>query len=85
MYRIKKDKVEELKEGKKTVYLSNLTGYTRQYLTYIFRGTLFVTKPTAEKLILSVAKESIKINEMVKNANSIDDVIKYFFDEDKEN
>lgn len=84
MYRIRKEKVDELKEGKTTVYLSGLTGYTRQYLTYIFKGALFITKPTAERLILSIAKESVKINEMVKDANSIEDVINYFFKKDEE-
>lgn len=84
MYKIRKDRLEELKEGKSTVYLAKLIGYTRQYLTYIFRGTLFIGRDTAEKLITRLAKESLKINKMVQEADDINEVIEYFFEKQEE-
>lgn len=84
MYRIRKDRLEELKEGKTTVHLASLIGYTRPYLTYAFKGTLFVTDYMAEKIIRGIAQESIRINKMVQEANDIHEVIEYFFEKQEE-
>lgn len=65
-YRIKLHKVEDLKEGKTVNYIVNLTGYSRQYFSDVINGKYYINKKTAERIILSLAKESIKISNMIK-------------------
>lgn len=85
MYRIRKDRVNELKEGKTNVYLEKLTGYTKVYLSNVFRGATFIPKDTAEKIIRELATESIQLHERIEKSKNIEEVIEYFFKKDEEN
>lgn len=78
MYRIKLDKIEELKEGKTGVYLESKIGYTRQYLSEIFSGRRVVDKETIEKILKPICAESVKLKEKLERGG-MDKLIEYFF------
>ena len=78
MYRIKSEKVEELKEGKTIVYLSKIIGYSRPYLNDVFTGKMLIEKEKVSKILLSISKESYKLNKKIAK-NGVDITIDYFF------
>lgn len=80
-YTIRKEKLDELKEGKTNDYIANLTHYSRQYISYIFNKQIKINDATAIKIIMPLARESIKLNMMIGN-HGIDYAINYFFEED---
>jgi len=81
-YKIREEKLNELKEGKMNSYIAQITKYSRQYITYIFKGQIKINAATVIKIIMPLAKESIKLNEMLKS-NGIDYMINYFFKEEE--
>lgn len=81
-YKIKKEKLDELREGKTNSYIAEKTKYSRQYITYIFKQQIKINSATAIKLLMPLAKESIKLNNMLKE-KGIDYMIDYFFEEEE--
>ena len=81
-YKIKKEKLDELREGKTNSYIAKITKYSRQYITYIFKQRMNINSATAIKLLMPLAKESIKLNNMLKE-KGIDYMIDYFFEEEE--
>lgn len=80
MYRIKLEKVEELKAGRKNVYFETLTGYSRQYLSDIFTQKRNIDKEAVQKIVVPLCKDSVKLNEKL-NKEGIEKIINYFFKE----
>ena len=80
-YTIREEKVSELKEGKTNVYIAKITNYSRQYLTYIFKGQIKINYEAVTDIIMPLANESMKLNMMIGN-HGIDYVINYFFKEE---
>lgn len=80
MYRIKLNKLDELKEGKTNIYLESKIGYTRQYLSEIFTGKRIIDKETAVKILDPICSESVKLKDKL-DKKGIDKVLKYFFEE----
>lgn len=81
-YKIKTEKVQELKEGKSNVYISKITGYSRQYLSRLFNAKEKFTEKTVLNIFKSLAVESNKLNTMLMK-NGTEKTIKYFFEEIK--
>lgn len=81
-YTIKEEKLDELKEGKTNIYIAQKTKYSRQYITYIFKKQLKINEATAIKILMPLAKESVKLNKMLKD-EGIDYMINYFFKEEE--
>ena len=83
-YRIRKDKKDELKNGRTITYLSNLCGCSRVYLSYIFNGYAKrkASKDIIKKIIIGISKDSIRINKRLEDSG-IEETIKYFFEEIK--
>lgn len=78
MYTIKKFNLYELKEGKTDVYLSGITGYTRQYLSEIFNGKRNIDRKTVEKILVPIFAESVKLKEKYERFG-MDTMIQHFF------
>lgn len=81
-YKIKKEKIKELKEGKSNVHISKITGYSRQYLSRLFNSKEHFTEKTVLNVLSSLAIESNRINTMLIK-NGMEETIKYFFEEIK--
>jgi len=81
-YSIRKEKLEELKEGKTNAYIAEITNYSRQYITYIFKNELKINIKAVINIIKPLANESIKLNKMLKE-KGIDYMINYFFEEEE--
>ncbi len=81
-YKIRQEKLEELREGKTNSYIAKTTNYSRQYITYIFRGQIKISPGTVINIIKPLANESIKLNRMLKE-KGLDYMINYFFEEEK--
>ena len=77
-YIIRKEKLDELREGKTNSYIAKITGYSRQYITYIFKGQIQINPATVIKILMPLAKESIHLNNMLKE-QGIDFMADYFF------
>ena len=81
-YSIRKEKLEELKEGKTNTYIAEITNYSRQYITYILTNELKINIKAVINIIKPLANESIKLNKMLKE-KGIDYMINYFFEEEE--
>jgi len=81
-YTIKQEKLNELKEGKMNSYIADLTHYSRQYITYIFKGQIHINLSTAIKIVSALATESIKLNKMINEQGKLP-TVEYFFEEVK--
>lgn len=81
-YLIRKEKLDELREGKTNSYIAKTTNYSRQYITYIFKQQIKINSATTIKLLMPLAKESIKLNKML-NEKGIEYMINYFFEEEE--
>lgn len=81
-YKIRQEKLDELREGKTNSYIAKTTNYSRQYITYIFKQQIKINSATTIKLLMPLAKESIKLNKMLKE-KGIDYMINYFFEEEE--
>lgn len=81
-YKIRQEKLDELREGKTNSYIAKTTNYSRQYITYIFKQKIKINSATTIKLLMPLAKESIKLNKMLKE-KGIDYMINYFFEEEE--
>lgn len=81
-YKIRQEKLEELREGKTNSYIAKITNYSRQYITYIFKQQMKINSATTIKLLMPLAKESIKLNKML-NKKGIEYMINYFFEEEE--
>lgn len=80
-FTIQEDKLEELKLGKTNTYISKITGYSRQYLTYIFRKQIKINSSTAVNIIMPLSRESTKLGQMLKE-KGLNYMIDYFFEEE---
>lgn len=80
MYRIRLEKVEELKAGRKNVYLEKITSYSRQYLSDIFTQKRNIDEKATTKIVELICKDSTKLNEKL-NKQGIEKMVKYFFEE----
>ena len=78
MYRIRLDKVEELKAGRTIVYLEGITGYTRQYLSEAFTGKRNLPEKSITKILIPICNESVKLKERL-DKEGIEKIIDYFF------
>lgn len=78
-YRIRQERVEELKEGRKNTYIADLTNYSRQYLTYIFRGNKEINESAILNLINPLIQQSTKLTKMYEE-NGLEYMINYFFE-----
>ena len=78
MYKIRKENIEELKEGKTITYLANLTGYTRTYINSIFCGKTLIEEDTAKKILIPIIKESYKLNQKYEKYG-IKTMIEHFY------
>lgn len=84
-YRIKKNKKEELQEGRTIQYLAQKCKYSRQYLTDAFNGKIDITRECAINIINGTAENSINLS-IKLNQRGIEEMLKYFFDKiDKNN
>ena len=79
MYRIKLDKVEELKSGRTNIYLSELTGFTREYVSNIMTGKRNMETRGLKRFLIPVCQEITKLNEKLNN-EGYEKVVEYFFD-----
>ena len=77
-YIIRKENLYELKEGKTDVYLSSITGYTRQYLSEIFNGKRNIDNKTIEKILKPIFAESVKLKNKYEKFG-MDTMIYHFF------
>lgn len=78
-YRIKKDKREELQEGRTLTYIAELCEYSRQYITYVFNGKMLATEESAIKILKCIADNSLDIAVKI-NQQGIKTVLEYFFE-----
>lgn len=81
-YRIKKDKREELQEGRTLQYLAQECNYSRQYITDTFNAKVDITRECAINILKGIAKDSIKISTKIKK-DGINKAIEYFFEKVK--
>lgn len=81
-YKIKTEKVQELKEGKSNVHISEITGYSRQYLSRLFNNKEYFTEKTILNILSSLAIESNRINTMLIK-DGMKKTIEYFFEKVK--
>jgi hypothetical protein len=80
-FRLRKNKVADLKEGKTDVYLAPKIGRSRQYLSSVFNCTLSINKSLAIHILETMAKESIKLNKEIGNMG-IEKVLFLYFEKD---
>lgn len=80
-FRMRKAKIEELKEGKTVAYLAEKIGRSRQYLSPVFNGMLSIDEQLAKHILETIGKESININNIIKQ-KGIDAALFIFFEED---
>lgn len=78
-YKIKRNKKEELQEGRTIQYLAQKCKYSRQYLTDALNGKTNITRECAVNIIRGTAEDSINLT-IKLNQNGINEMIKYFFD-----
>jgi len=78
-YKIKRNKKEELQEGRTIQYLAQKCKYSRQYLTDALNGKINITRECAVNIIRGTAEDSINLT-IKLNQNGINEMIKYFFD-----
>ena len=81
-YSIRKEKINELAEGKTNTYIAKKTKYSRQYITYIFNNDLKINIKAVINIIRPLADESIKLNKMLKE-KGLEYMINYFFKEEE--
>lgn len=79
MYRIKLDKVEELRRGRTYIYLAELTGYTREYVSNIMTGKRNLTEKALERFLIPICEDSAKLKEAL-DTEPYEIIVKYFFD-----
>ena len=80
-FRMRKAKIEELKEGKTVAYLAEKIGRSRQYLSPVFNGMLSIDEQLAKHILETIGKESININNIIKQ-KGIDAALFIFFEKD---
>lgn len=78
-YKVRQERVKELKEGKKNTYIAELTNYSRQYLSYIFGGKIEINDHTVLRIIRPLIQQSTTLEKMY-NENGIEYIIDYFFE-----
>lgn len=81
-YRIKKNKREELQEGRTLQYLANKCNYSRQYITDAFNAKVDITRECAINIMKGISNDSIKISSRIKK-DGINKTIEYFFEKIK--
>jgi hypothetical protein len=79
-YMIKADKVEELKEGKTTVYISKIVPFSRSYLNEFFSRARATNIKSVCKIINPLIAESVKLSNMY-NEKGMNYMINYFFEQ----
>lgn len=79
MYRIKLDKVEELKNGRSIKYLADITGYTREYMSNILTGKRLLEEKGMKKFLIPICEEIVNLKIKLDN-EGYEEVVKYFFD-----
>lgn len=79
MYRIKLYRVEELRRGRTYIYLAELTGYTREYISNIMTGKRNLEENGLRKFLIPICEDSAKLKEILET-ESFETIVKYFFD-----
>ena len=82
--KMKKNKVDEFKEGRTVGNIAKKVKYSRAYISYLLNQQIAINEATAIKILMRLSEESLKLNRMF-NENGIDYMINYFFEEEKEN
>ena len=80
-FRMRKEKIKELREGKTVSYLAPKIGRSRQYLAPVFSGNLSIPESLAKQIIETIGKESIHINKLIES-NGIEKTLFLFFEKD---
>lgn len=78
-YVIKKEKREELQEGRTILYLAHKCKYSRQYLTDTFNAKIKITRECAVNILRGISDDSIKLAVMI-NQKGINQTLDYFFE-----
>ena len=78
-YRIKLDKVKELRNGRTNIYISQITGYAREYVSNILTGKRNLEDNGVKKFLIPVCEDVTKLKERL-DKEGLDKTIKYFFD-----
>lgn len=79
MYRIKLDKVQELRHGRTNIYLAELTGFTKEYVCHIMSGKRNMEARGLKRFLVPVCQEITSLNEMLNN-EGYEKIVEYFFD-----
>ena len=80
-FRLRKAKIEELKEGRTIAYLAEKVGKSRQYLSPVFNGMLSIDESLAKHILETLGKESVNISNLIKQ-KGIDATLFTFFEKD---
>ena len=80
-FRLRKAKIEELKEGKTIAYLAEKVGKSRQYLSPVFNGILSIDENLAKHILETLGKESVNISNLIQQ-KGIDATLFIFFEKD---
>ena len=80
-FRLRKAKIEELKEGRTIAYLAEKIGKSRQYLSPVFNGILSIDENLAKHILETLGKESVNISNLIKQ-KGIDATLFTFFEKD---
>ena len=78
-YKIKRNKKEELQEGRTIQYLAQKCKYSRQYLTDVMNGKINITRECAVNIIRGTAEDSINLT-IKLNQQGINETLNYFFE-----
>ena len=80
-FRLRKAKIEELKEGRTIAYLAEKVGKSRQYLSPVFNGMLSIDESLEKHILETLGKESVNISNLIKQ-KGIDATLFTFFEKD---
>jgi len=76
-FMIRPEKVDELKAGRTNIYLEDLIGFSRQYISEIFMGKRIIDRKAVKKILIPTCSEHVKLNAMLQK--DLDKTINYFF------
>ena len=79
-YQIRKEKLDELKEGRTATYIAEITGYSKVYINYAFSGKKYISYLCALNIIRKLGNTSIFISQMIQE-HGIKYAVNYFFEE----
>lgn len=84
LYLMKTKKLDELKEGRTITYLSSIIKISRPILTDILNGKVYISKTIARRIVLQSSKNSINLQNKMKNKTE-DEKIEMFFQKNYKN